>query len=65
MRRLILILALSSCTTPRTVNKELKTLQTWIKEDYEYGDIPYENANNYYIILESIMYDLSKKKNDK
>ena len=65
MRKLWLILVFSSCTTTKSVNKELKTLQTWIQEDYEYGQIPYENANNYYIILESIMYDLSKKKNDK
>ena len=59
---------LTSCTTTYKLNesiKDLETLQTWVNEDYHKGDVPYGPANNYYIILESIINDLNNLKNDK
>lgn len=60
-------LTITSCSSHKTVviNKKtvkgLKTLQTWVEEDYKNGEIPYANANNYFIILESIIEDLNKE----
>ena len=36
-----------------------------IDSDYELGKIEYGIANNYYMLLETIKYDLHKIKNDK
>jgi len=67
MKKLILIIALTSCSVQKhdkTV-KNLETLKRWIKEDYEYGEIPHSNAKTYYLIIETVIYDLNKKQNDK
>tara|TARA_R100000278_G_C5328104_1_gene113663 strand:+ start:122 stop:313 length:192 start_codon:yes stop_codon:yes gene_type:complete len=61
MKKIIAILMLTSCTIQQKTTKDLKTLQTWIQQDYRAGEIPYANANNYYIILESIIYNIEKK----
>jgi hypothetical protein len=65
MKKLILIIALTSCSIQNKTSKDLRTLQTWIRQDYIAGEIPHANANNYYIILESIIHNLNKKENDK
>ena len=61
MKKLLIILVLTSCSVQKKTVKDLKTLQTWIHEDYKAGEIPHANANNYYIILESIIYNAKKK----
>ena len=65
MKKIIILIALTRCSIQNKTSKNLRTLQTWIQQDYKAGEIPYANANNYYIILESIIYDLKKKENDK
>lgn len=65
MKKLILLIALTSCSVHNKTTKDLETLKRWIHEDYKAGEIPHANANNYYIILESIIYELNKKQNDK
>jgi hypothetical protein len=68
MKKIILLMFLTSCTTTHKINesiKDLETLQTWVNNDYHRGDVPYGPANNYYIILESIINDLNNLKNDK
>jgi len=65
MKKILLILMLVSCSVQKKTTKDLKTLQKWIHEDYKAGEIPHGNANAYYVILESIIYELNKKQNDK
>jgi len=61
MKKIIILIALTSCSVQKKTSKDLRTLQTWIQEDYVRGEIPHANANNYYIILESIIYNIEKK----
>ena len=65
MKKLILLIALTNCSVHHETTKDLETLQRWIHEDYQAGEVPRANANNYYVILESIIYELNKKQNDK
>ena len=66
MKKLAILFVLTSCTTTKNVNqsiKNLETLQEWIKQDYEWNEIPHKNANNYFLVLETVIYDLEQIKN--
>ena len=71
MKKIAIILIFTSCSVNKNINKSIKnleTLQEWIKQDYNWNDIPHGNANNYYMILETVINDLEKvkkQKNDK
>ena len=70
MKKIILILILSSCSVNQTVNykeqvRALTKLQVFIEQDYELGKIEYAPANNYYLIIETVKNDLNKIKNGK
>ena len=70
MKKLILLLALTSCTTKNkiyystNVNKcihNLNEMQRWLQQDYAAGDIPEHVANNYMIVIINTKCSLSKK----
>jgi hypothetical protein len=70
MKKLILILALSSCTTQnkiyysKNVDKcihNLNEMQRWLQEDYANGDIPKHVAHNYMLVIINTKCSLSKK----
>jgi len=66
MKKIALILVLTSCTTTKNINqsiKNLETLQEWVKQDYEWQEIPHKNANSYFLVLETVIYDLEQIKN--
>ena len=66
MKKIALILVLTSCTTTKNINqsiKNLETLQEWVKQDYEWQEIPRKNANSYFLVLETVIYDLEQIKN--
>jgi len=68
MKKIILAtLVLSSCKVMKVDQsiENVETLQNWIYQDYEWQQIPYENANNYFVILETVKNDLEKLKNDR
>lgn len=70
MKKIILILILSSCSVNQKVNykeqvKALTKLQVFIEQDYELGKIEYGPANNYFLIIETVKNDLNKIKNGK
>ena len=68
MKKIILAtLVLSSCKVMKVDQsiENVETLQNWIYQDYEWQQIPYENANNYFVILETVKHDLEKIKNDR
>ncbi len=70
MKKLILLLALTSCTTKNkiyystNVDKcihNLNEMQRWLQQDYANGDIPEHVANNYMIVIINTKCSLSKK----
>jgi len=72
MKKIIILLSLSSCTltnnissvkTIKNCEKNIKTLQYWLNDDYQSGLIPYHVAQNYTYILEVTENDLKKLKN--
>ena len=71
MKKIIILLSLSSCTLTNNVSniktikdceKNIKTLQYWLNDDYQSGLIPYLVAQNYTYILEITENDLKKYK---
>ncbi len=69
MKKIIILLSLSSCTLTNNVSniktikdceKNIKTLQYWLSDDYQSGLIPYHVAQNYTYILEVTENDLKK-----
>ena len=68
MKKIFLIILLTGCSIKRDVNYQINTItkmQSMIDSDYELGKIEYGVANNYYMLLETIKYDLQKINNDK
>jgi hypothetical protein len=71
MKKIIILLSLSSCTltndiskikTIKNCEKNIRTLQYWLNDDYQSGLIPYHVAQNYTYILEVTENDLKKIK---
>ena len=71
MKKIIILFSLSSCTltnnvynikTIKNCEKNIKTLQYWLSDDYQSGLIPYHVAQNYTYILEVTENDLKKYK---
>tara|TARA_R100000231_G_scaffold2747_4_gene4949 strand:- start:7844 stop:8050 length:207 start_codon:yes stop_codon:yes gene_type:complete len=68
MKKIFLIILLTGCSVKRDLNYQINTItkmQSMIDSDYELGKIEYGIANNYYMLLETIKYDLHKINNDK
>jgi hypothetical protein len=68
MKKIFLIILLTGCSVKRDLNYQINTItkmQSMIDSDYELGKIEYGIANNYYMLLETIKYDLQKINNDK
>jgi hypothetical protein len=68
MKKIFLIILLTGCSVKRDLNYQINTItkmQSIIDSDYELGKIEYGIANNYYMLLETIKYDLHKINNDK
>jgi len=74
MKKLLILLSLSSCTTQNkiyystNVDKcihNLNEMQRWLQEDYSNGDIPKHIANNYMIVLVNTKCSLYKKIDEK
>ena len=74
MNKLILLLALGSCTTPNkiyyteNVDKcihNLNEMQRWLQQDYANGDIEEHVAKNYMIVIVNTKCSLAKKYNKK
>ena len=71
MKKLLLILCMTSCTQKYNLKRSiwcLEKLQIHMEQDYNAGKIPYERANEYFLTIETIKNDLNKiniKKNDK
>jgi hypothetical protein len=72
MKKIIILFSLSSCTltnnisnikTVKNCEKNIRTLQYWLNDDYQSGLIPYNVAQNYTYILEVTENDLKKLKN--
>ena len=70
MKKLLILLSLSSCTTVNKVYyplnikkciKNLETLQKWLQQDYENGAIPRYVADNYMLVLQNTKCGLLKK----
>ena len=70
MKKLLILLSLSSCTTvnkvyyPLNIKKCIRNLDEmdrWLLEDYENGDIPRHVADAYSIILTSTKHLLLEK----
>ena len=70
MKKLILFLALTSCTTKNKIYytenidkciHNLNEMQRWLQQDYANGDIPQHVANNYMIVIINTKCSLSKK----
>ena len=70
MRKLLILLSLSSCTTvnkvyyPLNIKKCIRNLDEmdrWLLEDYENGDIPRHVADAYSIVLTSTKHLLLEK----
>ena len=70
MKKLIILLSLSSCTVknriyyPATMEQcihNLEQMQKWIQQDYESGEISGYAANNYMIVIINTKCSLYKK----
>ena len=70
MKKLLILLSLSSCTTvnkvyyPLNIKKCIRNLDAmdrWLLEDYENGDIPRHVADAYSIVLTSTKHLLLEK----
>ena len=70
MKKLILLLALTSCTTKnkiyysKNVDKcihNLNEMQIWLMQDYQNGDIPKHVAQNYMLVIINTKCSLSLK----
>ena len=70
MKKLLILLSLSSCTTvnkvyyPLNIKKCIRNLDEmdrWLLEDYENGDIPRHVADAYSIVLTSTKHLLLEK----
>jgi hypothetical protein len=70
MKKLLILLSLSSCTIenkiyyPANVDQcihNLNEMQRWLQEDYANGDIPKHVAQNYMLVIINTKCSLSKK----
>ena len=76
MRKILIILSLSSCSHQKfgviwhtkNLNKvieNIETMENWVKEDYLNGDIETYCANNYLLLLENTKLSIQKHKDYK
>jgi len=69
MKKILILLSLTSCVSNNNIakiknikqcSKNIQELQSWLYQDYEYGDIPRHVAENYLYILQATQQDLKK-----